>query len=131
VVPIETVTGFGLNALEPSPEAPLGIDTLDVDPDGVGIVGVGDVGDADEEFPPQPVMHINTIDTRLIRNRSMSPPSTTWSNSVAIESGHYSSHFMQNARTALRVRWVLTSGETRLIVSAWNESKGQQSASKQ
>jgi hypothetical protein len=69
VVPIEIVSGLGLNALEPSAAAPLGIETLADDPDdGPGGIGVGDAGDG--ELPEQPMTNIETIDNRLSRNET-------------------------------------------------------------
>jgi hypothetical protein len=72
VVPIEIVSGLGLNALGPSAAAPLGIETPADDPDdGVGGIGVGDAGDEFDEFPEQPMTSIETTDTRLSRNDTM------------------------------------------------------------
>jgi hypothetical protein len=85
VVPAETVAGLGLNALEPSVAAPLGIEMLVDDPDPApGGVGVGDDG---YEDPLHPTTNIDTPATKPTRNLSIFiSPGRLLSNSVAMSS---------------------------------------------
>ena len=73
VVPVETVSGLGLNAFEPSVAAPLGIEMLVDDPDPVpGGAGVGPgVGDDGYEDPLHPTTNIETTATKPTRTRSI------------------------------------------------------------
>jgi hypothetical protein len=87
VVPAATVSGFGLNAFEPSVAAPLGIETPAGDPDPApGGVGVGPgVGDDGYEDPLHPTTNIETTATNPMRNVSIFiSPVRLLSNSVAM-----------------------------------------------
>ncbi len=69
VVPAATSSRSGLNAVVVNVDAPLGIETEDDGPDGVG-VGVGVVGGVGDEYPlPHAIVTINGIETTHKRNK--------------------------------------------------------------
>jgi hypothetical protein len=72
VVPGETVSGFGLNAFDPSAAAPVGIEMF-VDDGALDVLGgdgaVGELAELEDE-DPQAIARNETSARRPIRNRS-------------------------------------------------------------